>query len=119
MIPSRTRLPARRASLTEGLEVDGCHVLATVGFDTVGQPKEIFLVAGKAGSMLNALLADAAVAVSVALQCGISAGSMAKSIGRVPDGLEQPTPASPPASPLGAALDLLARIETGTSPTAK
>ena len=83
-VPARARLPARRAAVTEVIEVDGCRVLATVGFDQSELPKEIFLVAGKAGSMLNALLADAAVAVSVSLQHGVPARALAKSIGRVP-----------------------------------
>jgi len=94
--------------------VDGCHVLATVGFDAAGQPREIFLVADKAGSMLSTLLADAAVAVSVALQHGVQAQALAKSIGRVPVGLDRPSTAELPASLLGAALDLLSRLEVNT-----
>ena len=66
--PTRVRLPARRASVTEEIEVDGCSALATVGFDAAGRPREIFMVAGKEGSAMNMLLADAAVAISVALR---------------------------------------------------
>ena len=61
--------------------------------------------------MLNALLADAAVAVSVSLQFGVPAQALAKSIGRVPIGPDRPPIAELPASPLGAALDLLSRLE--------
>ncbi len=93
-------------------------VTADVGFDPeTGQPRELFLVAGKEGSMLNTLLADAAVAISVALQYGVPAGALAKSIGRVPDGavtpadLDRAGPGRLPASPIGAALDLLAAFE--------
>ncbi len=61
---------------------------------------------------MNALLADAAVVISVALQSGIPAGALAKSVGRLPAGpvtpvdLENFQPGRVPASPIGAALDL-------------
>jgi hypothetical protein len=82
-----------------------------------GRPRELFLTAGKEGSLINAMLADAAVVISVALQHGISAQSLAKSVGRLPDGqvtpadLDQGKPARIPASPIGAALDLLRSLE--------
>ena len=62
--------------------------------------------------------ADAAVVISVALQHDIPAQSLAKSIGRLPDGqvtpadLDEGKPARLPASPIGAALDLLRSFET-------
>ncbi len=72
MTPARSRLPNRRPAYTETLEVDGQAFEATVGFDPEsGQPRELFLTAGKEGSLLNALLADAAVVISVALQHGV------------------------------------------------
>ncbi len=114
----RKRLPNRRPAHTETLRVDGQASTASVGFDPEsGQPRELFLTAGKEGSMLNALLADAAVVVSVALQYGVPAAALAKSIGRIPAGpvtpadLEGPRHGRVPASPLGAALDLLRRFE--------
>ena len=67
--------------------------------------------------MLNALLADAAVAISIALQQGIPAAALAKSIGRLPAipvgpaDLEGPHPGRVPASPIGAALDLVSAFE--------
>ena len=42
------------------------------------------MAAGKEGSLLNAMLADAAVAISVALQSGVPAAALAKSVGRLP-----------------------------------
>ncbi len=91
---------------------------ATVGFDPeTGRPCEVFLTAGKEGSLINAMLADAAVVISVALQHGISAQSLAKSIGRLPEGhvtpadLDRDKPARIPASPIGAALDFLRSLE--------
>ncbi len=62
--------------------------------------------------------ADAAVVISVALQHGISAQALAKSIGRLPEialtpaGLDQGPPAKVPASPMGAALDLVRTFES-------
>ena len=56
---TRRRLPNRRPSHTETLQVDGQTFAATVGFDECGRPRELFLTAGKEGSLLNALLADA------------------------------------------------------------
>ncbi len=114
----RQRLPNRRPSHTETLEVDNQVVIATVGFDPrTGQPCEIFLNAGKEGTMLSAMLADAAVVISIALQHGIPAAALAKSIGRLPSGpvtpadLEGPRPGRVPASPIGAALDLVSVFE--------
>jgi ribonucleoside-diphosphate reductase alpha chain len=116
--PHRHRLPNRRPSYTETLEVAGQVVTATIGFDPADdQPRELFLTAGKEGSTLSALLSDAAVVISVALQHGIPAQSLAKSIGRLPEGpvtpadLDQGKPARLPASPIGAALDLLRSFE--------
>ena len=117
---ARKRLPNRRPAHTEALEIDGQAFTATVGFDPEDEsPRELFLTAGKEGSMLNAMLADAAVVISIALQHGISAGALAKSIGRLPAGLAGPAdldgvePGRVPASPIGAALDLLCSFERG------
>ncbi len=118
MTPARSRLPNRRPAYTETLEVDGQAFEATVGFDPEsGQPRELFLTAGKEGSMLNAMLADAAVVISIALQHGIPAAALTKSVGRLPAGpvtpagLEGPPPGRVPASPIGAALDLVSVFE--------
>ncbi len=116
--PHRHRLPNRRPARTETLEVAGQAFTATVGFDPgTCRPCELFLTGGKEGSTLDALLADAPVVISVALQHGISAQSLAKSIGRLPEAAVTPAeldggkPARIPASPIGAALDLLRSFE--------
>ncbi|MCZ6588387.1 MAG: ribonucleotide reductase [Alphaproteobacteria bacterium] len=115
---TRKRLPNRRPSHTETLQVDGQVFTATVGFDPENdQPRELFLVAGKEGSMLNAMLADAAVVISITLQHGIPAAALTKSVGQLPAGpvtpadLEGPRPGRVPASPIGAALDLVSVFE--------
>ena len=67
--------------------------------------------------MLNALLADAAVVISVAPQHGVPAAALAKSVGRLPAGpvvpvdLDHSPGQKVPASPIGAAIDLLRRFE--------
>ena len=115
--PTRQHLPNRRPAHTETLEVDGQSFEATVGFDPKdGSPRELFLKAGKEGSLLNSLLDDAAVTISVALQHGVSAKALAKSVGRLPGNgaasLSNRTPGSVlPASPIGAALDLVCSFE--------
>ena len=121
-ISPRQRLPNRRPSHIETLDVGGQEVIATVGFDPeIGQPREIFLNAGKEGSLLNSLLADAAVVISIALQNGIPAAALAKSIGRLPAGpvapvnLDHAPSQKVPASPIGAALDLVSTFERGRS----
>jgi ribonucleoside-diphosphate reductase alpha chain len=82
---------------------------ATIGFDEAGRPAELFLSGAKDGSGFAAILEDASVVISIALQCGIPAAALAKSIARIPESLEGP--AVKPASPIGAALDLLVKYE--------
>ena len=118
-ILTRVRLPNRRLALIETLEAAGQVFDAAVGFDLRGQPRELFLKASKEGSMLNALLADAAVVISVALQHGVPAEALSKSVGRLPGGvisptdLDRPQPEKLPASPIGAALDYVTSLDRG------
>ncbi len=118
---ARKRLPNRRPAHTEAREIDGQAFTATVGFDPEdNSPRELFLNAGKEGSMLNAMLADAAVVISIALQSGISPAVLSKSTGRLPiipvgpADLDKPHSGQDPASPIGAALDLLCSFERGS-----
>ena len=118
MIPERARLPDRRPSHLEMLEVDGQVITACIGFDPkIGRPREVFLNGGREGSLLAAILADAAVAISVAVQHGVPGAALAKSVGRLPTGpvalsdLDQPQTEKLPASPIGAALDLVVFFE--------
>ena len=116
---TRARLPNRRPNHLETLEVNGQTFEVCVGFDPeTGRPREVFLNGGKEGSDFDAMLADAATVISVALQYGVPAEALVKSIGRLPN-----LPTSPgsvaqvfftgtePASPIGAALDLLCSLE--------
>ncbi len=112
-IVKRTRLPNRRDSRIETLDVGGQSFIACVGFDPAGRPCEVFLDGLKKDSQFDAMLADAATVISVALQYGTPVNALAKSVGRapnlstVPGSLDQLNAGSQPESPIGAALDLL------------
>jgi hypothetical protein len=107
--PERRRLPNRRPAETVAIEVDGIIFTASVGFGVDGRPAELFLGGAKDGSGMAAILNDAAVIISLALQHGISAAALAKSVARVPDVLDGPAVRA--ASVIGAALDLVASYE--------
>jgi len=79
---------------------------ASIGFAEDGRPAEVFLTGAKDGSGMAAIIGDASVVISVALQHGVPAAALAKSIARVPDQLDGP--AVKAASVIGAALDLIA-----------
>ena len=112
----RQRLPTRRQSITETLEIAGQTFTACIGLDPKsGQPRELFLNGGKDGSQFDSMLADAATVISIALQYGVPVHALAKSVGRspnlstMPGSLDQLTAGSQPASPIGAAIDLLCK----------
>lgn len=120
MTPARRRLPNRRDNRIETLEVAGQRFQVCVGFDPeTGAPREIFLNGGKEGSQVDALLSDAATCISVALQFGVPICALAKSVGRAPDlstmpgSLDQLNAGRQPASPIGAAIDLLQSFING------
>ena len=118
--PARKRLPNRRPSETRTLHVGNLTFAATVGFDPAdGQPREVFLAGAKDGTEMAAILDDASVVISVALQHGISAAALAKSVARVPAAPLAPADLAAPTGPahtspisvIGAALDLLRKLE--------
>ena len=119
MTAARAHLPNRRDNHVETLVVGDLEFTATVGFDpSTDRPRELFLDGGKGGSHFAALLADMATTISVAIQWGVPIAALAKSVGRAPDmgtepgSLAQLAAGTEPASPIGAALDLLCRLET-------
>ena|SRR5271166_6403599 len=107
--PNRQRLPNRRPAITETIIIGNMTIAASVGFGETGTLQEIFLSGAKDGSSMAAILEDASVVISVALQHGIPAAALAKSIARIPESLDGA--AVKPASPIGAALDLLVDYE--------
>ncbi len=120
MIPTRTAFPNRRLAVTKTIEVAGHAFHATVGLDPRdGQPREVFLSGAKDGTQLAAILDDASVVVSIALQHDISATVLAKSVARLPKAPLIPPYLDPPdipqsgqaASIIGAILDLVRAFE--------
>ena len=75
----RHRLPNRRPSETRTLHVHDHAFAANVGFDPAdGRPREIFLAGAKDGTGMAAILDDASVVISVALQHGVAGGGVSK-----------------------------------------
>jgi ribonucleoside-diphosphate reductase alpha chain len=101
----RQPLPTRRPNLTTDALWHDHLITVTVGFDLSGNPREVFANTLRGGDM-QAAVADACVLISIALQSGIEANALAKSLGRVPvhvmgDLVEAP------ASPIGTILDCI------------
>lgn len=101
----REELPTRRLGENISFEHRGLHFNATVGRKVLSGPiSEVFLnvagdKGGKYGSDSDLAARDAAVAVSLALQHGISLVVLQRSMGRELDGSAS--------SPIGHLLDLL------------
>ncbi len=105
---TRARLPARRPSRTHELRWADSNgqptkFTMTVGFFLDGRPGEVFADGPKTGSAMQALLADACVILSVALQHGITPAELLHSMGRTPVSETQ----SAPASVIGAITEVL------------
>ncbi len=97
--PARHALPNRRPCLTDQLVAGERVYTASIGFDGAGDPREVFLDGAKSGSEMSAILADASILLSIALQCRIPAAVLVR------------TMAHPAASVIGLALELLAALE--------
>jgi hypothetical protein len=113
VVSGRTRLPNRRPALTEIVTVAGHEFAATIGFDRRGQPKEVFLAGAREGSDLQFVIDDASIVISLALQYGVPARALAASMSRLP--VARPGERGAAASVIGAAVDLLTRIEGGSA----
>ena len=99
---TRRRIPARRQSLLLTVEHEAATHEVGLGFYGSGQCGELFISGSKAGSGLDALLNDAAVLASIAMQHGAPLETLARAMGRLGD-------KRTPASPLGAILDMAAQ----------
>lgn len=100
---NRMRLPDRRRADTRAFEHDGMRFTVTIGFYGDGRPGEVFAHGARAGSMMDGILDDACVALSLLLQHGVAPHNLAASMGRQGD--------DRPASIIGAVVDLLASEE--------
>ena len=108
----RTQLPNRRPNATVSIEWSGHIFTVTVGFDPeTGRILEVFADRPKIDGM-SAILSDACVWASIAMQHGVTPAELAKSLGEVPV-LGAPKGATGPASPLGAIVEaILSEVRT-------
>ncbi len=91
MTISRERLPERRLSFTDTIEAYNREFTVSAGIDPAsGKIREVFLAGEKSGSTLEHIFQDAAVVISIALQFGITAEAMARSIAREPAEIVRP-----------------------------
>jgi hypothetical protein len=97
----RTRLPNRRACESFGFECNDLKYTATISYFGNGDLAEIFIGNAKAGSHSDSAAKDSAVVASIALQHGIPLEIIRRALLRDSHGRAS--------SPLGCALDLLAR----------
>jgi hypothetical protein len=100
---TRQRLANRRACETFAFQCNGMAYRATVSRFPDGRLAEIFLSNHRAGSDADAAARDSAVVCSIALQFGTPVEVIRKALLRDARGVA--------ASPLGVALDLLAKEE--------
>jgi hypothetical protein len=103
--PQRERLPNRRGNTSFNFEVGGLGYVATVSRFPDGRVAEIFLENHKCDSQAGANARDSAVVCSLALQHGVDLQTIRHTLLRDPRGK--------PATPLGAALDIIASEDTG------
>jgi hypothetical protein len=95
--PARDSLPNRRSAITTSFQRDGARFEMTIGHYVDGRIGEIFLSADRANSLLDFLMSDAAIAVSLALQYGCPLDQIRHALKRDIRGEA--------ASPIGTALD--------------
>ncbi len=94
----RQRLPARRRAVLLTCEHRGSLYDVAIGAYDDDRPDEMFITGVRAGSDIDALLNDAAILISLALQNGVHLADLARSMGREGD-------RETPSSIIGAALD--------------
>jgi hypothetical protein len=96
----RQRLPNRRACESFEFRHAGLDFTLAAGFYPDGRIAEIFLSSIRAGSQVEAVARDSAIAVSIALQFGADLQTIRAALTKDHDGH--------PATLLGAAIDKLA-----------
>jgi hypothetical protein len=80
--PNRERLPDRRVNETFSLQSEALSYTATVSRFADGRVGEIFLSNHKSGSAADVNARDAAIACSIALQCGADLETIRKALCR-------------------------------------
>ena len=100
---TRQQLPQRRPNQTFDLSHGNMSFAVTLGYDpATGEPREVFTHGAKAGSMMDAILDDTCILLSILLQHGAQPSSLVDSMGRLGDG-------TTPASIVGVIADVLAK----------
>jgi hypothetical protein len=98
---ARDRLPNRHLCETFGFQHGGMKYTASIACYADGRLAEVFISNHKTGSDTDAAAKDSAVVASIALQFGVPVETIRRALLRDARGN--------PSSPLGAALDLVAR----------
>lgn len=77
-LPTRSRLPATRQSVTHKFNIDGHEGYITVGLFEDGRPGELFIKMAKQGSTMSGLADAVGVLTSLALQYGVPVEALAR-----------------------------------------
>lgn len=96
---TRQRLPNRHQNVRYRFQFGQHHYYADIGFYPNWRVGELFLDSGKAGTEIQHMARDLAVAVSLGLQHGVTIEELRASVTRLDDGS--------PAGPLGRLLDII------------
>ena len=81
----RARLPHRRPNVSGQVRWNGIEIAVTVGYDPVtGEAREVFASGSRFGSDLQAVIDDACVVISLALQFGARPADLSRSLGTIP-----------------------------------
>jgi hypothetical protein len=110
---NRNQLPNRRPQLTYDVLHDGQLCIVSVGWKEnlfEGGPQEAFIHTDnkRSSSAVESILRDAAILISLALQHGTPLTVLKEAVTRDDHGN--------PATPIGAVLDSIARIENEVAP---
>jgi hypothetical protein len=82
----RARLPHRRACETFNIEHAGLAYVVSVSYFAAGQPSEIFVSNHKRGGSVDVAVRDAGILVSLLLQHGCDAATIARAMTRNSNG---------------------------------
>jgi hypothetical protein len=107
----RTPLPNRRLQIAETIDWRGITWLLGIGFDHDGFAREVFLDGVKTGQDYEALLDDACILASLAMQAKVPAAEIAATLGR-----EGISPGDEFASPVGMIAHRVAAVERDQQP---
>jgi len=82
----RKKLPHRRPNITGVMQWAGRHITVTIGYDPVsGNAREVFASGARFGSDVQAVIDDACVVISLALQFGVEPVGLSRSLGTMPN----------------------------------